>query len=205
MRPELHPVPYRRKILQLQVGDAVLRRNEFVATKPMAYVSAGVRGFTGCPLNHTALVSMNSAGVLMLNEALAEGVVSRPLLEVLERPDSRIVIRRDPRTIDPLQFAIRANNKIGTPYDFANLLDHQVVYRSVIMAGKALDWATAGNLILKPNWAWFGKTGMEAAGRLQCAEYYAWAWQRSNFWLYSTREIFQDGMLQTVYDELSNP
>lgn len=168
----------------------------------MTYVSAGVRLFTACPLNHTAIVSINERGQWVLNEAKWEGIISRPIEEALYEEHTEIVVLRDPRQVDLERIIARANAKVGTPYDLANLTIEQIHYRTGLGLCNAVKWASRGRL--QPQPSWIGFTGEAAARRLQCAEYWAWVWERQNWWLYSSAEIWNDGMLHTVFNELKN-
>lgn len=180
--------PYRGQQLKIQVGDAILYRNEFRWNEPATWLSTIIRFITQCPVNHTAVVSADPDGVLMLNEALGRGVVSRPLAKHLDRTFSTIVIRRDKRAIDTLEFITRANSVIGRPYDVNSLVWHALIYQLT----RACGW--------KP--LWNGKTGEKAEGKIHCAEYYAWLKQYPEWWTATTRTVFDHPDLETVFFEL---
>lgn len=151
---------------ELKPGDVVTYRTNLTTKDPISFVSLGVRVFTNCWFNHSAVV-VQRGETLFLNEAIAQGVVSRPLSEVLVRPYNKLMIMRPYQVRD--DFNERANSKIGVPYDYWSLLFFQVIYR------------TTG--------VWIGPIAGMADRIEQCAEYVSWCHELPEWWRASTKEV----------------
>jgi hypothetical protein len=77
---------------------------------------------------------------------------------------------------------MRANSKVGSKYDLKSLVWFQMVYR---ITG-----------------TWIGPTGEAAVNDgMECAEYVAWCHGLPKSWLYSSRELHDDALFETVFIE----
>lgn len=171
---------YKEEELDLRPGDIILYRNEFILKEPMTYVSAAVRYFTNSYYNHCAIVVETEQG-LMINEAIAEGIVSRPLEEHLERTKSKICVLRSKQPVYDRSLNDRAMSKVGAEYDFMSLIVYQVIYR------------TTG--------IWIGRKRQSAERVMVCSEYVAWVYSMPEWWLASVKEIQQSDLFEVVYQE----
>jgi hypothetical protein len=146
----------------------------------MTWLSALVRYFTRCKYNHCAVIVMNW-GVPFINEALGHGVVSRPAAVHLERSKTKIMIIRPTQPQFEQFFCVRANSKLGTPYDRCNLTYQQLIYRRTGL--------------------WIGKKGKGAEKHMVCSEYVAWCHQLEKWWLSSTKEVMNHDGFEIFFVE----
>jgi hypothetical protein len=173
-------IQYRDQEIDVQSGDIVLFRNEFVWNEPMTWLSTAIRLFTKCEYNHCA-IAVNDWDVLMLNESLWDGVISRPMELHLSRIHSRIAIIRKTNRPPERDLCVRANSKLGIPYAYDALIIYQVLYRVFGI--------------------WIGKKRREAMKSMVCSEYCAWVHGLKKWWLYSAKELMKEPGFEMVYKE----
>jgi hypothetical protein len=161
--------------MQLQPGDIIVFRDKWVWNEPITWLSFFVRLFTRCYFNHTALVA-DDGWQLVINEAVAKGIISRRAKDHLFRSGVTIMILRPSIPFDNA----KAMSKVGVPYDFWTLIFFQAIYRITGI--------------------WIGKT-THGDDKLVCSEYAAWVYGLPKWWLMSTREIIESPAFSVVYDE----
>lgn len=171
---------YKGEDIDLRNGDIILFRSNFTWSDPMTFLSAAIRFLTRSFFNHCAVV-VQYAGFLQINEALADGVVSRPLEGHLDRADSEIMVLRPRIAIDNAAFTKRATSKVGIPYDYSALILFQLLYR---LTG-----------------IWIGKKYKSAERCMVCSEYAAWCYDLPGWWYYSVKELMISNVFDVVYYE----
>jgi hypothetical protein len=171
---------YKGREIDIQSGDIILFRNEFVWSRPRTYLSTAIRGFTKCYYNHSGII-VNDWDTLMINESLIEGVISRPLEQHIERSKTKILVRRPKVPLVEKDFCSRANSKLGIPYGFKDLLLNEPLYRIFGI--------------------WLGHTSEHAEKAMVCTQYIAWCHKLENWWLYSDRELLESDYFVTTYQE----
>jgi hypothetical protein len=176
--------------VELKAGDVIMFRNEFEITHPITILSGAIRHFTDFVYNHVGVVVENN-GDLFINEALAGGITARPLEKFLERGNhSYIAVLRPKKGIDdPIAFSRNANVHVGSKYDFTSLVFHHTVYRIPKLLG-ATEYGK-----------WVGSTGEFAASKLVCSEYVALVYGMPYWWLASTREVYESGVFELIFEE----
>lgn len=140
----------------MNTGDVILYRTNFCWYKPMTWLSAAIRLFTGVKYNHVAVIVSNWER-LFINEANQKGVITNPIEAKLERNGNEYIVLKPIFNINEREFAIRANGKIGTKYDYFNLIFQQVHYR-------IFKW-------------WLGKDIAHEGKRMVCSEYVAYCFE----------------------------
>lgn len=173
-------INYKGQELDLQPGDIVLYRNEWMPTDPITYLSVLVRLFTQCWYNHCGVIVSNW-GVLTINEALGKGVVGRPAELHLERTKSKIKILRPRFEFDQNEFSTKANSALERPYSFRNLVFAQLLYR---LTG-----------------IWIGDKRDSVGKGMVCSEYCAWTHDLAYWWKLSARELENHEGFDIVYIE----
>jgi hypothetical protein len=167
---------YKGQNIDIKHGDIILYRYHFNPLKPYTYLSVVVRTLTNIRYNHCALV-VETNGKLMLNEAIAEGVVSNPVEQTLEHPSSDILILRA-KELPPF-FLERAVSGVGKKYDYKFLFADQLWYRLSRI--------------------WTGHTEKFADEKFACAEYAGYCLGMDGWWKYSDKELLSK--LDIVYVE----
>jgi hypothetical protein len=171
---------YKNQIIDIRSGDIILFRNEFVWSRPITWLCAAIRLFTGVEYNHGGVV-VSSWGVLMLNEFLQYGGITRTLNKCLQRKKVRILVLRPVKEINESVFCRRANTALGNKYDYPSLILHQLLYR---LTG-----------------IWIGRTKEQAEKAMVCTEYAAWCYRLDNWWLYSAKEFLSNQQFKIHYKE----
>jgi hypothetical protein len=179
---------YKDMNLDIVAGDVILFHTDFVWYNPRTYLSLAVRSFTQFPYNHCGVIVENN-GELFINEALAGGVMARPLYKHLDRGDA-ICVLRPKRKIDAIPFSQRANDELGIDYNFKGLVLDNVVYRLPM-----LIWGKPG--------PWTGHTAQFATSKMVCSQYVSWAHALPRWWENSSREVYTSGAFDIVYEERS--
>lgn len=137
----------------VKTGDIVMFYTPLKWYKPLTWLSALIRFFTGASYNHVGVVVRNWDQPF-INEAVAKGVIAIPFEHRFS--NQKVLIFRFEKPQDERDFAIKANSKIGkTPYDFVNLFVWQLWFQ---LSGR-----------------WIGPTGDES--KMVCSEYVAWCYQ----------------------------
>lgn len=175
-------IKYKGKNLNLESGDIILIRNEFLWYKPMRYLSAIVRFFTGVKYNHASMVVVTD-GVPLQVEAKLSGVVASNLQDSIERKKSKIIILRRQES-NQSTVRTRALNLLGKPYDIPTLIWWQLLYRTLKV--------------------WMGPTdGPENLNKLVCTDLVAYAHEFPGYWKFSAKEFLDriGADLEVVYVE----
>lgn len=172
---------YKGNDIDVRSGDVVLCRSELVPYNPLRYVSLAIREVTGVNYNHAKVV-VGNWNKLMLNEAKAFGVIARPIEDSLNQYKTKIAILRPKAPIIERDFCIRANSKLGVPYDYRNLFIDQIQFRETGV--------------------WKGLTGVESEKKMECAEYVAWCHGLPEAWKYSIRELLLSNYFNVIYEEV---
>lgn len=159
-------------INDVRTGDVGMYRNEFWLASPVTWLAAAIRWATRSKYNH-AVVFVNVFGRLMIYEALGNGIRCRPANKFLIRKRSEILILRKKEnlsTLDEFDFAVKANNLLGTEYGFKDIL-YQAWYR---LTGK-----------------WLGPENDTALKALTCTEFVAYMHHLPSYYKASPKELLQ--------------
>jgi hypothetical protein len=116
---------YKGTDIDFQPGDVILFRYGFIWHELERYLSAINRAFTGSYYNHGGIV-VKSNDMLLINESVGKGVISRPLLLNLEREKTKLIVLRSrvKQGIDEVckkRSSSRARHTITAPLFFINL------------------------------------------------------------------------------------
>jgi hypothetical protein len=171
---------YKGTDIDFQPGDVILFRYGFIWHELERYLSAINRAFTGSYYNHGGIV-VKSNDMLLINESVGKGVISRPLVLNLEREKIKLIVLRSRVKQGIDEVCKRAVIKQGTPYDYAAFVFYQPVYR-----------------VFKK---WLGPTGARAEKTMGCIEYMAWCYSRPQWYLYTAAEMTKDYMFEIIYQE----
>lgn len=177
-------VQYQGKPLDLRAGDVILFHTP-LSFAPMSWLSWAIRKFTQFPYNHSALIVENN-GELFINEAIAGGVVARPLEKYLDRDDS-IIILRSKQELDGLGLSKKANQELGISYNFKGLIDN-AIYR-------------LPKLVFNVQIPWPGHTATFAMSRMVCSQYVAWAHALPEWWTMSSAEVFYSNRFEVIFEQ----
>lgn len=155
----------------LDVGDIILHRSEFKATRPSSYPAPPIRLIAHTFFNHLSVVNYRDSDrqeEKVIVEAVGRGVLPTEITERLKgctvlvlRPKTEY----QPKTLEEQENLIkRINSKIGTKYDFGGCFIHQAIFN---ITGK-----------------WIGRTLKAAESKFYCYEFGAWIWNKIPFLKY---------------------
>lgn len=174
-------IKYKDFEIDVQDGDVILFRNEFILNEPITILSRIIRSITNCYYNHCGVVVFKENGVY-LNEALGRGIESRKLQEVLNRTKTRIVILRKVKNFDPVQVNKLAQSCENLKYDYRALIT-QLLYRWLgIYVGTKNEKAIKDGMV--------------------CSEYVAYCHGMYEWWLYSSGELLIHPHFEPTFHEV---
>lgn len=169
------------KKLDIQEGDIIL-----IHTKK-GFVPKGIRFFTKCHYNHSAIVVM-SMGELCILEAIERGLMITKTLEqyLEETPRKREIVVLRPKLgfkVKKHTLYSRLKDIIGRPYDFKSLLYSQLIQQ------------------ITKKYRWKGARNMKASKHIYCSEACAYAYPKifPNWWAISPADIFKSDKFDHLF------
>ena len=166
---------------KLKTGDVVLLYTEAKLFKPSSWVAPLIRKIAKCDYNHAGIIISNW-NKPFLNEAIGEGIIGRPVMYQLNHHKVKILRSKNhsPKSYDEEKdFANRANEKLGTKYDFISLLLFLVLYQLTTL--------------------WIGRKREKVSKKMYCYEYVAYCFPKLflEFW-----KILPNDFLTEEFEEI---
>jgi hypothetical protein len=158
-------------MFELKAGDIICCSTPFSIKSPISWLSAAIRKVSKSDWSHCA-VAVSVWGRTFVSEALATGIVLRPLEEWPR--GCNVCVMRPKEAINEKDWCIRALSKVGhTGYDYGSLFWYQLIYQ---LTGH-----------------WVGRTAAskKADQKLYCSEYAGWLYKEQfpEWWRMSPSQI----------------
>lgn len=165
--------------MEIKEGDIILVHNQ------KGFVPKGIRFFTKCYYNHTAIV-VKAMGELCVLEAVERGFIITQTLEeyIKESPGKRdIAFFRSSISISIQEINKRLKEIVGHPYDYKSLLYSQLIKQ------------------LSKKDRWKGPKNAKAKKSLYCSEACAYAYLElfPEWWKTAPSDIHKNPYLWEVY------